>query len=331
LSGLSVENKHVTAVAYKMKGGEVKYSPQQALAMKMHVVAFFVPPTSDDTTLEFLLPFYEKITSENKYKAVIVIAHSDTVLETDRRTEIHNAVCQKFSAPPSSVFFLENYLDTKDKQFNVDKNVIRVLFALLNTAEEFIASQRPTEPTEETEDEPAPGSPRNVIIDPEELGRNEKEVLLIENNEMHVHINNLQNQLNALLKQKAALEAEIKDQTPISPRRDATLPPPRRDSTLPPPRSVAQQVAGVFSSFFSIFTTSSQQSSIDTSEYNEVDNTDNAGPSSDSSGPSSGPPVRVLKQILVLVLAVLVLVPVLYAFPFTLPRLSSTVQKFYSL
>lgn len=40
---------------------------------------------------------------------------------------------------PTDVFFLENYVDTKDKQFRVDKNVLRILWALLQRANDFLS------------------------------------------------------------------------------------------------------------------------------------------------------------------------------------------------
>jgi len=51
-------------------------------------------------------------------------------------------VCQKLSIDSSSVFFLENYVDTKVKQFYVDKGVLRILLAMICRADDFLTFDR---------------------------------------------------------------------------------------------------------------------------------------------------------------------------------------------
>lgn len=40
------------------------------------------------------------------------------------------------------MFFLENYVDTRDKKFEVDKQVLRILLAMVQRADDFLAYDR---------------------------------------------------------------------------------------------------------------------------------------------------------------------------------------------
>jgi uncharacterized protein YegL len=234
LDGL-VNNKQ-TVVYQTVKG--IKFTPHEALAQRMHVVAFFVHPSLDEATMELLVTYYTKITTDKKSKVIIIISHSDTVLETDRRAQMHNDVCKRFSIDPSNVFFLENYVDVKDKQFNIDRNVLRILLALIDKADEFVAIQRPG--SSEEADVPEVANPV-IIIDPESLPRDEREALMLENNEMHVHINKLQAQINNLTNYKAALESMLTEEQKMALRGEV------------PQRSLVRQVTGLVTSPFSFF------------------------------------------------------------------------------
>eukprot|EP00026_Physarum_polycephalum_P003795 Phypoly_transcript_03809.p1 GENE.Phypoly_transcript_03809~~Phypoly_transcript_03809.p1 ORF type:complete len:729 (+),score=91.53 Phypoly_transcript_03809:75-2261(+) len=206
------------------------------LAQQMHSVAFFVHPSPNEAVMEFLLKFYTQISK--KCKAVILIGHSDTVLENERRVEIHKTVCRKFAIDPSNVFFLENYVDVKEKHFNVDRNILRIILALLHNAEEFLSTQ--IVGNSRTVDGDHAGL-KNTIIDPESLPRDEKEALMLENNEMHVHITKLQGQINSLLNYKSALESLLTEDQKLALRREA------------PHRSIAQHVSEIVTTPISFF------------------------------------------------------------------------------
>jgi len=56
-------------------------------------------------------------------------------------------VCRKLSIDSANVFFLENYVDVKDKQFYIDKGILRILLAMIVRADDFLTFDRlnPTE------------------------------------------------------------------------------------------------------------------------------------------------------------------------------------------
>lgn len=83
----------------------------------------------------------------------MIISHIDEVAEEDREAILDDA-CHALAIDSNSiltiayfiffdrctdVFFLENYTDTKVKQFHLDKMILRILLALLSRADDFIS------------------------------------------------------------------------------------------------------------------------------------------------------------------------------------------------
>jgi len=139
---LDVDFKHNAA---KYSQIEKRRDPEEVERARLaHVVAFFVPQgASGDTDLMTRLgTFYYQITVLHKRKAIVIISHADEISGDEDRKEILNEICQKLSIDSANVFFLENYVDTKDKQFHVDKAVLRILLAMISRADDFLTFDR---------------------------------------------------------------------------------------------------------------------------------------------------------------------------------------------
>jgi len=137
-----VDFKHNAAHYQTIRGR--RSTPEEEFARQAHVVAFFVPQgaASDSTMMASLSNCLRIITVEHKRKAIVIISHADEVPAEDDRKIIQSDICQALSIDSSSVFFLENYIDTKDKQFLVDKNVLRILLAMVSRADDFLKFDR---------------------------------------------------------------------------------------------------------------------------------------------------------------------------------------------
>jgi len=137
-----VDFKHDPA---KFSDVQNKRSPhEEEFGRRAHVVAFFVPQgaAGDTALMASLATFFYEITVVHKRKAIVIISHADEISGEDERADVLSDICQKLSIDSSSVFFLENYVDTKVKQFHVDKSVLRILLAMISRADDFLTYDR---------------------------------------------------------------------------------------------------------------------------------------------------------------------------------------------
>jgi len=142
-----VDFKHLACSYGTVKGR--RSSEEVELNRRAHVVAFFVPQgaASDRDLMESLATHYYKITVEHKRKAIVIISHADEIAGDEDKNEVQADVCRKLSIDSANVFFLENYVDVKDKQFYIDKGILRILLAMIVRADDFLTFDRlnPTE------------------------------------------------------------------------------------------------------------------------------------------------------------------------------------------
>jgi len=142
LMPFEIDFKH-NATRYQTVRGH-RSTPEEEFRRQAHVVAFFVPQgvAGDSDVMNRLANCLKIITVDHKRKAIVIISHADEVPAPEDRKVIQEDVCNALSIDGSSVFFLENYVDTKDKQFNVDKNVLRILLAMIYRADDFMCYDR---------------------------------------------------------------------------------------------------------------------------------------------------------------------------------------------
>eukprot|EP00026_Physarum_polycephalum_P008559 Phypoly_transcript_08647.p1 GENE.Phypoly_transcript_08647~~Phypoly_transcript_08647.p1 ORF type:complete len:186 (-),score=30.75 Phypoly_transcript_08647:329-886(-) len=138
LMPIDVDFKHNAAHYNTIRGR--RSSPQEEFERQAHVVAFFVPQGSaaDSEVMNRLAGCLYKITVEHKRKAIVIISRADEIPGEEDKADVLENVCQALSIDSSNVFFLENYVGTKDKQFTVDKNVLRILLAMVARADDFL-------------------------------------------------------------------------------------------------------------------------------------------------------------------------------------------------
>jgi uncharacterized protein YegL len=138
----SIDFKHDAARFADVEGK--RNSEEEEFNRRAHVVAFFVPQgaAGDSDLMQRLSGFFYHISVEHRRKVIVIISHADEISGEEERKEILGDVCQKLSIDSSSVFFLENYVDTKVKQFHVDKSVLRILLAMINRADDFLTFDR---------------------------------------------------------------------------------------------------------------------------------------------------------------------------------------------
>jgi len=100
---------------------------------------FFVPHAVvnivDD--MNILQKAYSQITITEHRKAVVVISRIDELIGDDEREKVKQKVVSAFKIEPSLVYFLENYTKSVDKDFRVDKNILRILHAMLKAADGY--------------------------------------------------------------------------------------------------------------------------------------------------------------------------------------------------
>jgi hypothetical protein len=133
-----VDFKHNPAY-YSTIGGR-RNSADEEFKRRAHVVAFFVPQgvVGDSAVMDRLAECLYQITVQHKRKAIVIISHADEIPGEEERKQVMEDVCQALSIDNSSVFFLENYVNSKVKQFHVDKNVLRILLAMICRADDFL-------------------------------------------------------------------------------------------------------------------------------------------------------------------------------------------------
>jgi len=165
-----VDFKHLACTYNTIKGR--RSTEEEEFNRRAHVVAFFVPQgaASDTDLMVSLAQLYYKITVEHKRKAIVIISHSDEIAGDEDKNEVLSDVCQKLSIDSANVFFLENYVDVKDKQFYVDKGILRILLAMISRADDFLTFDR-LNPTEC----PFPKNPQSGRSEPKEVSSPKQE------------------------------------------------------------------------------------------------------------------------------------------------------------
>jgi hypothetical protein len=130
------------AVKYSDVNGR-RASPAEEWKQRIHLVAFFVPQgIVDSAAMDKLAEVYTDLTVELKRKAVVVIAHADELEGNNDRMQVSQDICKKLAIGNSSVYFLENYVSAKEKQFLLDKQIIQIILASLNYANDFLIYER---------------------------------------------------------------------------------------------------------------------------------------------------------------------------------------------
>jgi len=112
-------------------------SPEEERKRRISTVVFFVPSGVVTDVLEKLADLYADVTIKYKRKAVVVISKIDLCPSDEEKKEVLNAVCTAFAIDSSSVFFLQNYVDAKNKLFQVDTGILEIIVAALKGCDDF--------------------------------------------------------------------------------------------------------------------------------------------------------------------------------------------------
>eukprot|EP00741_Cyanophora_paradoxa_P012803 tig00020629_g12367.t1 len=154
--------------ALEARGQRLQADPSR----KIHAVVFIVSYSELDLrseTLDRFAALFRAATLALKRKAVVAISQVDRLGgDVEVLAEYRQKLCALLAISEANVFTLENYCDTKDKSFGIDRAVYRIALAAVRAANDFLCMEAngpvpcpfPLAPPAAT---PRPSAPRRPV------------------------------------------------------------------------------------------------------------------------------------------------------------------------
>eukprot|EP00741_Cyanophora_paradoxa_P012805 tig00020629_g12369.t1 len=130
--------------ALEARGQRLQADPSR----KIHAVVFIVSYSELDLrseTLDRFAALFRAATLALKRKAVVAISQVDRLGgDAEVLAKYRQKLCALLAISEASVFTLENYCDTKDKSFGIDRAVYRIALAAVRAANDFLCMEANT-------------------------------------------------------------------------------------------------------------------------------------------------------------------------------------------